>query len=438
MYVEPRKRYLGSKKGEDPEDFWAYDSPLAETLEAIFATRPDIWNDVESFKGRVEARLRNSEEFDESTRISDIIDGVEFGRFYRRMNLQVGERPLVFMLYYDGLEVVNGMGQARVTHELACFYWALIPISDWEKRLLPENLRLATVCLKRAIPCVGIGTVINGRAEDGEENTAWGAQMEKLGRAEGMMLKIPPGPDSNGQEPSKAKFRGGTALVPADTPAGSELFGYKKSVGHATKSICKGCHCLQHGDPPPYRQPNSFVSSLHGWKRSCAGRKKQFQLRSAQDFKDYLQKLQALERNEISETDLEAWKQEVGVNYFLTAMWQCRFLSLTTGCPMDMMHVLAEGTARVLLGCISWVMIRKWGVHEDKVVAAIKRYAAAHGHKRNRYPYINYSRVAKLKEWTEDGVCKPDCDFPGTAMQVGATAQYSYVIGVECPVVAIW
>ena len=54
----------------------------------------------------------------------------------------MGERPLVFMLYYDGLEVVNGMGQARVTHELACFYWALIHISDWEKRLLPENLRL--------------------------------------------------------------------------------------------------------------------------------------------------------------------------------------------------------------------------------------------------------------------------------------------------------
>ena len=126
------------------------------------------------------------------------------------------------------------------------------------------------------------------------------------------------------------------------------------------------------------------------------------------------------------------------MNDFLTAMWQCRFLSLTTGCPMDMMHVLAEGTARVLLGCISWVMIRKWGVHEDKVVAAIKRYAAAHGHKRHRYPYINSSRVAKLKEGTEDGVCKPDCDFPGTAMQVGATAQYSYVIGVECPVVAIW
>ena len=196
---------------------------------------------------------------------------------------------------------------------------------------------------------MGIGTVINGRAEDGEENTAWGAQMEKLGRAEGMMLKIPPGPDSNGQEPSKAKFRGGTALVPADTPAGSELFGYKKSVGHATKSICKGCHCLQHGDPPPYRQPNSFVSSLHGWKRSCAGRKKQFKLRSAQDFKDYLQKLQALERNEISETDLEAWKQEVGVNDFLTAMSQCRFLSLTTGCPMYKASSVA-GSRGVVIG----------------------------------------------------------------------------------------
>ena len=62
MYVEPRKRYLGSKKAEDPEDFWAYDSPLAETLEAIFATRlepclSDMSGDVGECRGMSACRM---------------------------------------------------------------------------------------------------------------------------------------------------------------------------------------------------------------------------------------------------------------------------------------------------------------------------------------------------------------------------------------------
>lgn len=413
-FVEPVQRYLGSRSGgaknEKLEDFFAYDGGLHKTLEAMFATCPDIWADVESFKTRVEARMRTSEKYDESARISDMIDGVEFGRFFVRLKLQPGEIPLAFIFYYDGLEVVSGLGQARLTHELACFYWALVPVSDFQKRLQPENLRLATVCLKRAIAHVGMDVVVNGRPGDEKSKTAWGAQMTVLGSKAGMELKTPSG--------KKRKFRGGTPLVAADTPAGAELFGVKKSVGPSTKSVCKGCHCSQHGDPPPYRQANSFLSSCEGWKRPCAGRQQKFELRSIKDLKQYLQKLEKVKCGELSEADLEAWKQEVGVNEFISVMCHCPYLSLATGCPMDMMHILLEGTARNLLAICSFVMIRRWGINADDLVTAIERYAQAHKCKRAKYPHVNSSRITKLREGTEQGVCKPDCDFPGTAMQV--------------------
>ena len=415
-YVKPERRYLGSKIGAgtigEEEKFYAYDSPLDKTLEAMFSTRPDIWDDVESFKDRVEQRMNASENYDESARISDIIEGVEFGNFYIRLKLRPGEMPLVFIFYYDGLEVVNGLGQARLTHELACFYWALVPISDLEKRLKPENLRLATVCLKRAITHVGIDVVINGRPEDGGDCTSWGAQMRRLGSADGMQL-------SAGD--SVRTFRGGTAMLSADTPAAAEVMGFKKSVGPSTKSVCKGCHCRQHGEPgqpAPYRQPNSFLSSCLGWKRVCAGRTQNFRLRDTGDFRKYLQKLLELERGELSAADLAAWMQEVGVNEFLPAMHRCPFFSLTAGCPMDMMHILLEGTARNLLGAVVWVMIRKWGIDEDDIVSSIGTYAAVNEKKRSTYPFINSSRVQRLREGTDGGVCRTDCDFPGTAMQV--------------------
>ena len=84
---------------------------------------------------------------------------------------------------------------------------------------------------------------------------------------------------------------------------------------------------------------------------------------------------------------------------------------------MDMMHVLLEGTARNLLGAAAYVMIRKWGIDEDDLVAAIGAFAQLHKFKRTKYPFVNSSRVAKLKEGTEQDVCKVDCAFPGTAMQ---------------------
>ena len=425
-YVPPVRRWLGCRRGgaagEVLEDFYAYDSPLNKSLEAIFATRPGLWKDVKSFESRVKQRLRTSDKHDETARICDMIDGVEFCRFYMRLDIQPGEMPLVFIFYYDGLEVVNGLGQARLTHELACFYWALVPISDMGERLRPENLRLASVCLKRACTSLGMDVVINGRREDDETsngNTSWGAQMQKLGSKEGMTLRTPDG---------ERKFRGGSAVVAADTPAGAELFGVKKSVGPSTKSVCKGCHCMQHGDPPPYRSPNSFLCTIEGWKRVCPGRQQKFKLRSINDFKDYLHKLEALRQGELTEADLENWKQEVGVNDFLGALWRCPFLSLTAGCPMDMMHVLFEGTARALLGALSYVMIRRWGIDEDDMVLSIGVFAKQRGEKRAKYPHVNSSRIAKLKDGSDLGVCKPDCDFPGTAMQVGTAATDSDVI----------
>lgn len=415
-YVKPRERYLGSYLGgtsDNPEveKFYAYDSPLKETLEAMFATNPDVWEQVQSFTSRVEQRLRTSDAFDDSARITDMIDGTEFAAFYLRLNkkMQPDETPLVFILYYDGLEVVNGLGQARLSHELACFYWALVPISDMVKRLEPQHLRLATVCLKRAVTHVGMDVVINGRPEDGDDNTSWGAQMQRAR----MELSTPLG---------KRMFRVGTAVVAADTPAGAELFGVKKAVGPSTKSCCKGCHCLQHGDPPPYRQPNSFLSTCHGWKRHCAGRQQAFVLRSVKDFQKYLQKLQAVQSGTLSEADLEAWKQEMGVNDFLSALWRCPCLSLTAGCPMDMMHVLLEGVARNLLGAVAFVMIRRWGIDQDDLITAMADFAKASKYKRARYPYVNSSRVQRLREGGPTGKCKGDADFPGTAMQViGAT-----------------
>ena len=121
--------------------------------------------------------------------------------------------------------------------------------------------------------------------------------MRRLISTEGIVLNVPG---------DKQKFRGSTALVAADTPAGNELFGVNKSVGPSTKSVCKGCHCCQHGDPPPYRQANSFLSSCQGWKRLCPGRQQRFRLRSVSDLQEYLRKLKDLMDGKLSVADLEA------------------------------------------------------------------------------------------------------------------------------------
>ena len=113
--------------------------------------------------------------------IEDTLDGSGTGAYLAQLRLRPGELPLIFIFYYDGLEVVNGLGQARLTHELGCFYWALLPL-DQSYRLNSVHLRLATVCYKRAISTLGMNVIIYGRPEQQNDPAchAWGLWMKRL------------------------------------------------------------------------------------------------------------------------------------------------------------------------------------------------------------------------------------------------------------------
>jgi hypothetical protein len=303
-YVKAKPRYLGTHR-ETGEEFYAYDNPLDTAVEAMLKTQPHTWADLKAFAKRFTTHCAKSEAYDDQATISDTWDGVEFGRFMERVKLLEGEVPLIFLFYYDGLEVVNGLGQARTTWELACFYWALLPLNQ-QYRMDRKHVRLATVCLKRAVTEVGMDVVINGLSTQGDApaNTSWGAWMKALGP--GLRLDTPEGP---------RMARGGTALVSADTPAAAELHGTKKSVGPSTKGICRNCHACQVNGA--HRQPCSFLYELQGWKRACAGRSTAFRLRSVEDVKAYLGVMSDVKAGRKSYKDLEAWLQDMGVNAFL-------------------------------------------------------------------------------------------------------------------------
>ena len=131
-YVKPVRRYLGTCPNSK-EDFYAYDAPLDLNLERTLF--PQLWEEIKSSAAQMQhADPRTTTEYADDLQIADLWDGVEFQKFMCKVAIKPGEAPLVFMFYYDGLEVVNGMGQARSTHELGCFYWALLNLSQ-DKRL---------------------------------------------------------------------------------------------------------------------------------------------------------------------------------------------------------------------------------------------------------------------------------------------------------------
>ena len=51
-YVQPKRRYLGENP-DSGEKFYAYDNPLDEVLEAMFATQPETFQDAKSFADKV-------------------------------------------------------------------------------------------------------------------------------------------------------------------------------------------------------------------------------------------------------------------------------------------------------------------------------------------------------------------------------------------------
>ena len=406
-YVQPVRRYLGENPSSG-EQFYAYDMPLNTVLEAMFATRPDTLKEAKDFAEKVMGRnLLRGEAYDPDLVIADTIDGCKTGKFVAALRCNDGELPLVFMLYYDGLEVVNGLGQARLTHELGCFYWALIPLRQ-HHRLNSVHLRVATLCYKRAISEVGMHTVLHGRPEQAKDSrcNAWGLWMERLRR--GYRLQMDNLPSGGG-----LICRGGTVLLAADTPAAAECMGTKKSAGPSTKSICRICHCQQlPGAGSPHRSPNSFLAGLPGWRDHCKGRKQNFPLRSDADLKAFLAKGQAVLEGKMSMTALQEWYQSMGVNEFASAM-------AGVGCPMDIMHILFEGVARQQLGALAYVGVAKWGWDKFAVGKRFAEFATERlGGLKSLLPYINSSRAQHLGEGQEGGLPSSDCTFPGTAGQL--------------------
>jgi hypothetical protein len=408
-YVKPVSRQLGTCPNSG-EEFVAYDTPLDKNLEAMFAT--GLWAEIESGAAKMmqcEAESRPDElseaapAFDKTRTVDDVYDGMEFRRFMRRVKIRDGQVPLVFMFYYDGLEVVNGLGHAHGIHELGCFYWALLNLTP-QSRMSRNNIRLATVCYKRAISVCGMERVVAGSSQAGE-CLSWVQWMKVLNR--GLTLNTPDG---------LRVFRGGSAILSADTPAAAELRGTKKAVGPYTKSICRNCHCAQTGGA--HRRPCSFLAALaRGW--NLPNRSTPFRLRSIDDVHAYMAKLEAVKAGECTHSEVEAWMQDEGVNTFHGALWEMPHFSMFTGCPMDMMHIWLEGVARQGLGAVCYWLKRECKADLYKLPSLIASVAKRADRGISDFPFLSSSRVAKLAEGSEGGLPSTDCSFPGTAAQIG-------------------
>lgn len=409
-YVKPVSRQLGTCPNSG-EEFVAYDTPLDKNLEAMFAT--GLWAEIESGAAKMmqsAAESRGPDElseaapaFDKTRTVDDVYDGMEFRRFMRRVKIRDGQVPLVFMFYYDGLEVVNGLGHAHGNHELGCFYWALLNLTP-QSRMSRNNIRLATVCYKRAISVCGMERVVAGSSQAGE-CLSWVQWMKVLNL--GLTLNTPDGP---------RVFRGGSAILSADTPAAAELRGTKKAVGPYTKSICRNCHCAQTGGA--HRRPCSFLAALaRGW--NLPNRSTPFRLRSVDDVHAYMAKLEAVKAGECTYSEVEAWMQDEGVNTFHGALWEMPHFSMFTGCPMDMMHIWLEGVARQGLGAVCYWLKRECKADLYKLPSLIASVAKRADRGISDFPHLSSSRVAKLAEGSEGGLPSTDCSFPGTAAQIG-------------------
>ena len=249
---------------------------------------------------------------------------------------------------------------------------------------------------------------VSGREEeDMATSSCWAAQMQRL--QAGVNLPTPEGPK---------RFVGGMAILAADTPAAAEMTGAKKAVGPKTKSICRNCHCAQHGNPPPFKAANSFLASLPGWKVHCNDRCCKYTLRSRADLQAYVSKMLELRAGKIKRADVASWLQEQGINSFQPALRRCPLWSSFVGAPMDAMHVVLEGVSRNLLGALWYFMLREWGVAEDTLLAAIASHAKLKSCKKGYFPYLNPSRREVLRGGTSDNLPHSDCAFPGTAAQI--------------------
>ena len=127
--------------------------------------------------------------------------------------------------------------------------------------------------------------------------------------------------------------------------------------------------------------------------------------------KEFLAYAQAVLDGRRSRKELEDWQQSMGVNSFAGAL-------AGVGCPMDVMHILAEGVARQQLGVLSYVLTAKWGHSPFAIGKRLDEFAKSKNWTRSKLPYINSSRAAHLAEGQAGGLPSSECSFPGTAMQI--------------------
>ena len=222
-------------------------------------------------------------------------------------------------------------------------------------------------------------------------------------------------------------FGGGTPVNAADGPAAAQLAGLKESVGPTTVSVCRGCHCLQRSptNADLYTQPNSFLSGCPGWAAKCSGRKQVFKLRSRDDLFEYAQLVRKWERGEEDKAALVDWLQRHGVNSFLTGFAGVPLYNPFTGAPMDAMHVLFEGTTRLLLGIVAFYADRHWGVPVKRLLAAIRKYQKKHKLGAGFFPYVNTTRAAHLRTGVKGNKPRGDTAYPGTAIQLKHLAEHA-------------
>ena len=288
--VQPEQRCIGIETEEMQVDgrtvkqthnAYIWEIPFAKALAKLLQNDASavaaVLHSAKRWKASLEERgasvSRKSKKVCGATRtFSDIEDGEAFFPFLSAVQRDTADwensTPIALMLYYDGLEVNNGLGHARGTHKMGCFYWALVNLEP-ERRLQLSNIHLHAVCLEKHVSQFGPEIVLSGPNPeimsgynfDASDSSSWGFSMNQLMNGE-LTVTVPNAESKAGE--MKLHLCGGTCLVSADTPAACLLCGFKTTHGPMTKSICRHCHCLQHHPTDPaLHGPYRYATHAH-------------------------------------------------------------------------------------------------------------------------------------------------------------------------------
>ena len=195
--IEPKERLLGTRKVthrladgrevETTQHDYAWDMPFEEQLQQQLEHNPRVWKEIQQSM----ASWRRDGHIDASQveLYYDISSGERFREKFAAMEQVARGAPvLMLMFYYDGLEVVNGLGPAHGTHKLACFYWTLLNLEPSHRTAL-HNVHLATITLESNLKHYPPSLIVSGAETEPAHSTSWGATMQRLQR--GVSLDVP-------------------------------------------------------------------------------------------------------------------------------------------------------------------------------------------------------------------------------------------------------